>query len=71
MPRHPLDDFLLFGSIRDGERFYVCRHGDGRNTWVAYDVEAGGRLTNPRVVFGEAADASWRGLPLAAEGAGR
>lgn len=63
MSRPDPREFLLFGSTRDGGRFYVCQPGDGRNRWVAYDVEAGGRLANPRVIFGAVEEVGWRGLP--------
>lgn len=63
MSRPLTHEFILLGSTREGGRFYVCQPGDGHNTWVAYDVEAGGRLVNPRVVFGAREEGGWRGLP--------
>lgn len=64
MPRTLLDDFVLFGSMTEGELLYVCKPGPDRNTWVSYEVQAGGQLANPRVVFGDEAAGGWRGLPL-------
>lgn len=64
MPRTLLDDFVLFGSISEGELLYVCRPGPDRNTWVSYEVQAGGQLANPRVVFGGGDAGGWRGLPV-------
>lgn len=64
MVRSRFDDFILFGSVAEGGRFYVSSPADGHNVWVAYDVGAGGRLGRPRVVFGGRAGAGWRGPGL-------
>lgn len=69
MVRTLLDDFVLFGSLTEGELLYVCRPGPDRNTWVSYQVRAGGRLADPKIVFGGDEAGGWRGLPVpAAEG---
>ena len=54
---------ILAGSREKGGVIYICRPGDTRNTWIAYDLEPGGALLNPRVVFGAQSDLGWRGLP--------
>lgn len=53
-------DFILIGSPDTGGVVYLCKPGNDRNVWTAYDLCPGGELTNPRVVFGGAAN--WRGL---------
>lgn len=56
-------NFLLVGSKTRGGTFYVCQPGPDRNIWMAYDMEPGGALSNPRIVFGSESAANWRGMP--------
>ena len=54
---------ILVGSKTEGGTYYECRPGEGRNASIAWDVQPGGALANPRVIFGGEAPAIWSGLP--------
>ncbi|MGE0552518.1 MAG: hypothetical protein AB7R55_03710 [Gemmatimonadales bacterium] len=65
MIRTSLGDFILFGREEPGGRLYLRHPNDGRNVWLAYDVEPDGRVSPPKLVFGGRDEGGWRGLPTA------
>ena len=62
MPKPIETPFILLNSPVPGGARYLCQPGPDRSTWVAYDLDTGGNLANPRVVPAGNSP-NWRGLP--------
>lgn len=63
MPPRSEVSSIFIGREIHGARVYISQPGPDRTTWTAYDLSAGGELTNPQIVRG-GYPASWRGLPI-------
>ncbi|MFN0179236.1 MAG: hypothetical protein ACKVZ0_10590 [Gemmatimonadales bacterium] len=61
MPTQPTARFILTSSSPAGP-IYLAQPGGHGVTWIAYDLQAGGVLANPRPIEA-VTPANWRGLP--------